>query len=119
MPRIGTSAAIRQQAGRRTGTVNDDSFRVQRTPERSEYAGLRGKATHQEGPFYMKKPQNMRRLQSLSFAGRFGLMAALLAGSAHLAPAQTGTLTPAQQNAKAKAQNVPEIPYDSVPNFLK
>jgi NHL repeat-containing protein len=29
------------------------------------------------------------------------------------------TLTPAQQRAKAKAQNVPEIPYESVPNFLK
>jgi hypothetical protein len=29
------------------------------------------------------------------------------------------TLTPAQLNARAKAQNVPEIPYDSVPNLLK
>jgi hypothetical protein len=29
------------------------------------------------------------------------------------------TLTRAQERAKAKAQNVPEIPYDSVPNFLK
>ena len=28
-------------------------------------------------------------------------------------------LTPAQRNARAKAQNVPEIPYESVPNFLK
>src|ERR1700676_3682063 len=28
-------------------------------------------------------------------------------------------LTPAQMNAKAKAQNVPEIPFDSAPNFLK
>jgi hypothetical protein len=33
--------------------------------------------------------------------------------------AQTGTLTPAQTRAKAKAQNVPEIPYEAVPNFLK
>ena len=33
--------------------------------------------------------------------------------------AQTGTLTPAQMRAKAKAQNVPEIPYEAVPNFLK
>ncbi|MEI6668886.1 MAG: peptidyl-alpha-hydroxyglycine alpha-amidating lyase family protein [Acidobacteriota bacterium] len=33
--------------------------------------------------------------------------------------AQPQTLTPAQQRAKAKAQNVPEIPYESVPNFLK
>src|SRR5437588_11924664 len=28
-------------------------------------------------------------------------------------------LTPAQMNARAKAQNVPEIPFTSVPNFLK
>jgi NHL repeat len=28
-------------------------------------------------------------------------------------------LTPAQMNAKAKAQNVPEIAFDSAPNFLK
>ena len=27
--------------------------------------------------------------------------------------------TPAQVNARAKAQNVPEIPFESVPNFLK
>jgi sugar lactone lactonase YvrE len=29
------------------------------------------------------------------------------------------TLTRAQERAKAKAQNVPDIPYESVPNFLK
>jgi DNA-binding beta-propeller fold protein YncE len=29
------------------------------------------------------------------------------------------TLTRAQERAKAKAQNVPEIPYESAPNFLK
>lgn len=35
-------------------------------------------------------------------------------------PAQgQGGLTQAQLNARAKAQNVPEIPYESVPNFLK
>src|SRR5271170_3403223 len=28
-------------------------------------------------------------------------------------------LTRAQQRAKAKAENVPEIPFESVPNFLK
>src|SRR5437868_9093291 len=28
-------------------------------------------------------------------------------------------LTPAQLSARAKAQNVPEIPFDSAPNFLK
>ena len=33
--------------------------------------------------------------------------------------AQTQGLTQAQMNAKAKAQNVPEIPFDSAPNFLK
>jgi NHL repeat len=29
------------------------------------------------------------------------------------------TQTPAQINARAKAQNVPELPFESVPNFLK
>jgi streptogramin lyase len=33
--------------------------------------------------------------------------------------APAGGLTPAQLNAKAKAQNVPEIPFESVPDFLK
>jgi sugar lactone lactonase YvrE len=33
--------------------------------------------------------------------------------------AQSETLTQAQINAKAKAQNVPEIPFESVPNLLK
>jgi hypothetical protein len=41
---------------------------------------------------------------------------ALFAG-ANSAHAQT--LSPAQLNARAKAQNVPEIRFDSVPNFLK
>jgi len=45
----------------------------------------------------------------------------LLCGITSLARAQAGAegLTPAQLNARAKAQNVPEIPYESVPNFLK
>src|ERR1700730_15615421 len=45
----------------------------------------------------------------------------LLCGVTSLARAQAPTegLTPAQLNARAKAQNVPEIPYESVPNFLK
>jgi sugar lactone lactonase YvrE len=36
-------------------------------------------------------------------------------------PAQTPveTLTPVQLNARAKAQNVPEIPFESAPDFLK
>jgi len=33
--------------------------------------------------------------------------------------AQTESLTPAQMRARAKAQNVPEIRYEAVPNFLK
>src|SRR5262249_55538952 len=33
--------------------------------------------------------------------------------------AQIRDLTPAQKTAKAKAQNVPEIAFDSTPNFLK
>ena len=33
--------------------------------------------------------------------------------------AQTEGLTPAQMNARAKAQNVPQISYESAPNFLK
>src|SRR5437764_10074162 len=33
--------------------------------------------------------------------------------------AQAQNLTPAQMAAKAKAQNVPDIPFDSAPNFLK
>src|SRR3984893_8359549 len=45
----------------------------------------------------------------------------LLCGVTSLARAQAPTegLTPAQLNARAKAQNVPEIPYESVPDFLK
>ncbi len=35
------------------------------------------------------------------------------------ASASAQTLTPAQLNARAKAQNVPEIHFQSVPNFLK
>ena len=34
-------------------------------------------------------------------------------------PAGNEGLTPAQISARAKAQNVPEIPFESVPNFLK
>ncbi len=33
--------------------------------------------------------------------------------------AQTATLTPAQLNLKAKTENVAQIPYELVPNFLK
>src|ERR1022692_4071362 len=33
--------------------------------------------------------------------------------------ASAQALSPAQMNARAKAQNVPEIPFDSAPNFLK
>ena len=50
----------------------------------------------------------MRQCFRLCFA-----LAALL----NFAPAQE--LTRAQKTAQAKAQNVPEIPFESVPNFLK
>src|SRR6267142_3854308 len=39
--------------------------------------------------------------------------------SARFPFAQTEGLSQAQINARAKAQNVPEIPFESVPNFLK
>jgi DNA-binding beta-propeller fold protein YncE len=48
------------------------------------------------------------------------LTAGLLFAIAGMALAQTPAgLTQAQLNARAKAQNVPEIAFDSVPNFLK
>ncbi len=49
------------------------------------------------------------------------LFVAVLAATATFAqsPNENGALTPAQMNARAKAQNVPEIPFDSAPNFLK
>ena len=46
-----------------------------------------------------------------------GFLAALLPAVAVFA--QTPELTPAALAARAKAQNVPEIPYESVPNLLK
>src|SRR5258708_5683781 len=51
-------------------------------------------------------------LMKYSFA-----LAVLLFARPHFVQAQE--LTPAQMAAKAKAQNVPEIPFDSAPNFLK
>jgi len=58
----------------------------------------------------------MKRLLQFCFAA-----VVLLFALANFARAQTQTagLTSAQMNAKAKAQNVPEIPFDSAPNFLK
>lgn len=53
------------------------------------------------------------------------VVSAALWAAASMGPLQGQTaiadkdLTPAQRNARAKAQNVPEIPYESVPNFLK
>jgi NHL repeat len=46
---------------------------------------------------------------------RYLFAAIVFAGLSCAQPA----LTPAQLNARAKAQNVPEIPFESVPNFLK
>src|SRR5712664_2758858 len=45
------------------------------------------------------------------------VFAALFSGKVHFA--HTQTLTRDQITARAKAQNVPEIPFDSAPNFLK
>ena len=45
------------------------------------------------------------------------IVVALLYARPHLA--QIDDLTPAQKTARAKAQNVPEIAFDSAPNFLK
>src|SRR6266700_2285674 len=45
------------------------------------------------------------------------IVVALLCARRHFA--QTHDLTAAQKTAKAKAQNVPEIAFDSTPNFLK
>ena len=50
------------------------------------------------------------------FAACVVLCAATVSASAQ---SPSGGLTQAQLNARAKAQNVPEIPYESVPNFLK
>src|ERR1700719_3868579 len=54
----------------------------------------------------------MMRCFSRSFA-----VAALLYAWPHFG--QMHDLTPAQKNAQAKAQNVPEIPFHSAPNLLK
>ena len=45
--------------------------------------------------------------------------AALACAIPQFAQAPAEGLTPAQLNARAKAQNVPEIPFESAPNFLK
>ncbi len=55
----------------------------------------------------------MKKFQIISFAAA-GLLIALPQFAQ-----EPGGLTRAQQRAKAKAQNVPEIPYESTPNFLK
>src|SRR4051794_30797931 len=47
------------------------------------------------------------------------LIAAVLIAASLFAQAPAQTLSPAAQAAKAKVQNVPEIPYAWVPNFLK
>src|ERR1700736_511508 len=54
----------------------------------------------------------MKRSMNSCFA-----VAVLLCAAPQFAPAQS--LTPAQMTARAKAQNVPEIPFVSSPNFLK
>src|SRR5664279_165731 len=47
------------------------------------------------------------------------LWAALVCATPQYARTPAETLTPAQLNARAKAQNVPQIPFESAPNFLK
>src|SRR6266436_9299156 len=54
----------------------------------------------------------MKRSMNYCFA-----IVVLLLAAPHFARAQD--LTPAQMTARAKARNVPEIPFDSAPNFLK
>ena len=58
----------------------------------------------------------MKRCQGFCLAA-----AVLLSAKPHLAQTPSGAegLTQAQVNARAKAQNVPEIPFESTPNFLK
>ena len=57
----------------------------------------------------------MRKCRGCGFLLPLLFAAPLLAQT----PAQSDGLTQAQINARAKAQNVPEIPFESVPNFLK
>src|SRR6266705_1314121 len=54
----------------------------------------------------------MKRSMNYCFA-----IVVLLLAAPHFARAQE--LTPDQMTARAKARNVPEIPFDSAPNFLK
>jgi len=54
----------------------------------------------------------MKRSMNYCFA-----IVVLLLAAPHFARAQD--LTPAQMTARATARNVPEIPFDSAPNFLK
>src|SRR6266705_1375852 len=54
----------------------------------------------------------MKRSMNYCFA-----IVVLLLAAPHFARAQDPT--PAQMTARAKARNVPEIPFESVPNFLK
>ena len=57
----------------------------------------------------------MKKFQTIYFAPALLLFVAILIR----ADAGAGRPDALQQRAKAKAENVPEIPYESVPNFLK
>ena len=67
----------------------------------------------------------MKRCLTLCFVGMMVFCAiSLIAQAPAPAPAQTApgggeSLTPQQLNARAKAYNAPQIPYDSVANFIK
>ena len=59
-----------------------------------------------------------RLLVPLSLATAFATVSLVAQGQPQIASPNL-TPNPAQLNQKAKVQNVPEIPYDSVPNFIK
>jgi sugar lactone lactonase YvrE len=59
--------------------------------------------------------RTMKILRSFCLAGAAAALTVVLAD----AQAPSGELTRAQQRAKAKAQNVPDIAYQTVPNFIK
>src|SRR5712672_605521 len=56
---------------------------------------------------------------SIRFAAAAFIAAVPLFAQTSSAQTSSDALSPAQLAARAKARNVPEIPFDSVPNFLK
>ena len=64
-----------------------------------------------EGDIYSFRGRPMKRIDASPGAAHHALLCAV--GLSAQTPAAPGTLTPAALAARAKAQNVPEIPYDS------